>query len=338
MTRATRQRERPARRAHRVLALALAPMILLAPAPAGPGPGPAQAQEAQAGTTPVARMRAAQERTWGRIRLDFDALVTVAARAENGVLVIRFDRPVEIVSERIAEEIPSYVNQVRRDPDGTGLRMALSQNFSASVLPAGETVFVDLLPEAWRGMPPGLPEDVVAELARRAAAAEERFAAERSARREAMPTPMPVRVAELPGLTRLIFAAPEGVPVEARSTEDTITLFFDERLALEPERLLPTIPGIADVALEAIGILYTLYFTYNYCLFEESRDEFKNTLAKIESNTGLDIPAFFDFFVGAATSVTDKINIQQSTPKVYPKKKVVDAEEATEVTEEEAEV
>ena len=98
------------------------------------------------------------------------------------------------------------------------------------------------------------------------------------------------------------------------------------------------LPGIADVALEAIGILYTLYFTYNYCLFEESRDEFKNTLAKIESNTGLDIPAFFDFFVGAATSVTDKINIQQSTPKVYPKKKVVDAEEATEVTEEEAEV
>lgn len=228
-------------------------MILLAPAPAGPGPGPAQAQEAQAGTTPVARMRAAQERTWGRIRLDFDALVTVAARAENGVLVIRFDRPVEIVSERIAEEIPSYVNQVRRDPDGTGLRMALSQNFSASVLPAGETVFVDLLPEAWRGMPPGLPEDVVAELARRAAAAEERFAAERSARREAMPTPMPVRVAELPGLTRLIFAAPEGVPVEARSTEDTITLFFDERLALEPERLLPTIPGIADVAADDTG-------------------------------------------------------------------------------------
>ena len=98
------------------------------------------------------------------------------------------------------------------------------------------------------------------------------------------------------------------------------------------------LPGIADVALEAIGILYTLYFTYNYCLFEESRDEFKNTLAKIENNTGLDIPAFFDFFVGAATSVTDKINIQQSTPKVYPKKKVVDAEEATEVTEEEAEV
>jgi hypothetical protein len=97
------------------------------------------------------------------------------------------------------------------------------------------------------------------------------------------------------------------------------------------------LPGIADVALEAIGILYTLYFTYNYCLFEESRDEFKSTLAKIESNTGLDIPAFFDFFVGAATSVTDKINIQ-STPKVYPKKKVVDEEEATEVTEEEAEV
>ncbi|MGP9821543.1 hypothetical protein ACTZWW_16125 [Salinarimonas sp. NSM] len=253
MTRATRQRERPTAWAHRVRALALAPLILLAPAPGEPGLASAQAQQAQAQSAPQARIRAAQEPTWGRIRLDFDAPVTVAARADNGVLVIRFDRSVEIVSERIAEEIPSYVAQVRRDPDGTGLRMALSQNFSASVLPAGETVFVDLLPEAWRGMPPGLPEDVVAELARRAAAAEERFSAERAARREAMPAPMPVRVAELPGLTRLIFAAPEGVPVEARSTEDTITLFFDERLALEPERLLPTIPGIADVSEDDTG-------------------------------------------------------------------------------------
>ncbi|WP_372426539.1 tetratricopeptide repeat protein [Salinarimonas chemoclinalis] len=251
MTRARRQRERPAGRAHRVLALALA-LSLAAPID-GRGLVPADAQEAPAGETTQARVRAAQEPTWGRIRLDFDTAVTVAARADNGVLVIRFDRPVEIVTERVAEEIPSYVNQVRRDPDGTGLRMALSQNFSASVLPAGETVFVDLLPEAWRGMPPGLPEDVVADLARRAAAAEERFAAERAARRDAMPAPMPVRVAELPGLTRLIFAAPEGVPVEARSNERSTTLFFDGRLALEPERLLPTIPGIADVSEDDTG-------------------------------------------------------------------------------------
>ena len=97
------------------------------------------------------------------------------------------------------------------------------------------------------------------------------------------------------------------------------------------------LPGIADVALEAIGIAYTLYFTYNYCLFEESRDEFKSTLVKIEDTTGLDIPAFFDIIIGAATSVTDKINVKQSEPKAYPKKDVViEAKKETESTKEAA--
>jgi len=97
------------------------------------------------------------------------------------------------------------------------------------------------------------------------------------------------------------------------------------------------LPGIADVALESIGIAYTLYFTYNYCLFEESRDEFKSTLVKIEDTTGLDIPAFFDVIIGAATSVTDKINVKQSEPKAYPKKDVViEAKKETESTKEAA--
>jgi hypothetical protein len=97
------------------------------------------------------------------------------------------------------------------------------------------------------------------------------------------------------------------------------------------------LPGIADVALESIGIAYTPYFTYNYCLFEESRDEFKSTLVKIEDTTGLDIPAFFDVIIGAATSVTDKINVKQSEPKAYPKKDVViEAKKETESTKEAA--
>ncbi|GGK37329.1 tetratricopeptide repeat protein [Salinarimonas ramus] len=233
--------------------LALVPLLAALPDAPVRGIAPAAAQQAGGETRPALMITSTQEPTWARIRLDFAAPVTTVARAENGVLVVRFAEPVEIVAERIGEEIPSYVSQVRRDPDGTGLRMALTQNFSASVLPAGEIVFVDLLPEAWRGMPPGLPEDVVAELARRAQAAEARFSAERAARREGMPTPMPVRVAELPGLTRLIFAAPEGVPVEARSSDGSITLFFDERLDLEPERLLPTIPGVAAVEEDDTG-------------------------------------------------------------------------------------
>ncbi|WP_349371599.1 hypothetical protein [Salinarimonas sp.] len=232
------------------LALALAGVSPLALALALPQPAFGQERPSE---RPWAQARASQEPGYGRIRLDFQRPVAVSARSENGVLVIGFDEPVSIARERIAEEIPSYVSIVRRDPDGTGLRMALSQNFTASVLPAGEIVFIDLLPEAWRGLPPGLPEDVVAELARRAREAEARFAAEQAQRRAGEPVAMPVRVAELPGLSRLVFATPAGVPVEARSEDRRIALLFDARLALDPERPLAAVPGIAAVEEDDTG-------------------------------------------------------------------------------------
>jgi hypothetical protein len=228
--------------------VALALMLAGLPAMAFAPPQAALAQE-----RPWAQARATQEAGYGRIRLDFQRPVEVSARSENGVLVVRFAEPVSIARERVAEEIPSYVSTVRRDPDGTGLRMALSQNFTANVLPAGEIVFVDLLPEAWRGLPPGLPEDVVAELARRAREAEARFAAEQAQRRAGEPIAMPVRVAELPGLSRLVFDAPDGVPVVARNEEGRIALLFDARLALDPERPLATVPGVAAVEEDDTG-------------------------------------------------------------------------------------
>ena len=82
---------------------------------------------------------------------------------------------------------------------------------------------------------------------------------------------------------------------------------------------LAILPGIADVALETIGIAYTLYFTYNYLLFEESREDFKNTLEDLESSTGIDIPAIFDSAIGAVSSITDKVSTSSSKTS-YPKK------------------
>ena len=82
---------------------------------------------------------------------------------------------------------------------------------------------------------------------------------------------------------------------------------------------LAILPSVADVALETIGIAYTLYFTYNYLLFEESRDEFKATLEDIESGTGINIPAIFDGITSAVSDVTSKVN-SSSKPKAYPKK------------------
>lgn len=82
---------------------------------------------------------------------------------------------------------------------------------------------------------------------------------------------------------------------------------------------LAILPGVADVALETIGIAYTLYFTYNYFLFEDSREDFKNTLEDLESSTGIDIPAIFDSAIGAVSSITDKVSTSSSKTS-YPKK------------------
>lgn len=233
------------------LALALTVPLLVPLALPALAPLPAAAQEA---TRPAeVFVRASAESGFGRLRFDFDADVTIAAQASNGVLVIRFDRPVRIREERIAEQLPGYVSVVRRDPDGTGLRFALTQNFRPNVLQAGETSFVDLLPERWVGLPPGLPTDVVAALARRAREAEARFEAERAARSEAT-APLRVSVAELPGLARLIFEPPAGAAIETREEEDgALSLRFAGRLRLQSERPLGAVPGIARVETDAAG-------------------------------------------------------------------------------------
>ena len=110
---------------------------------------------------------------YGRIVLTFDKPVPVRATVAGGVLVLGYGERTAAGPERLAEDLPAYVASTRRDPDGTGLRLALQRPYRANVQQAGERVFVDLLPEGWNGMPPPLPPEVVADLARRARAAEE---------------------------------------------------------------------------------------------------------------------------------------------------------------------
>lgn len=189
-----------------------------------------------------------QEQGFGRILLTFERETPVSARSENGVLVVTFGAETELRGERLAQQMPGYVSIVRPDPGGRGMRMALTQNFRANVLPAGELVFVDLLPERWTGLPPGLPPTVVAELARRAQEAEARLAAEEARRRETAPRPLPVRVAELPTLARLIFDPSVPAAISERIVDDRVELRFSEPFELEPERALPTLPGVQSVA------------------------------------------------------------------------------------------
>lgn len=170
---------------------------------------------AGAGTAEAAQLMAIQgseQKNFGRIALTFDQGVKVTAKVTGGVLVVGFREPVTGQRERLAAEMPGYVAQVRRDPDGSGLRVALQSAYKVNVLEAGERVFIDLLPEGWTGMLPGLPPEVLADLNRRAEELSERLRREaaRGARRT---TPLRLEVAHLPTLTRLSVRLPREAEV-----------------------------------------------------------------------------------------------------------------------------
>lgn len=151
--------------------------------------------------------KSAQSDGFGRIVLTFDSPVAVKARLSGAILVLGFGETVASGPERIAAGLPDYVSVVRRDPDGSALRLALQRPYRINVQEAAEQVFVDLLPESWSGFPPPLPAEVVAELARRAAAAEASLKARNPA---PPPRPLSLELARNDLRTRLSLRLPLG--------------------------------------------------------------------------------------------------------------------------------
>ena len=108
---------------------------------------------------------------YGRLVFDFTRrrdLPKYEVGSENGVLTIEFDVPIQTLLVDIPAILPDYVTVARLDPDRTGVRLGLKGAFQINTIEAGETLFIDILPSGWTGMLPGLPIEVVQELARRA--------------------------------------------------------------------------------------------------------------------------------------------------------------------------
>ena len=91
---------------------------------------------------------------------------------------------------------------------------------------AGHKLFVDLLPESWTGEPPGLPREVVEELARRANEAERLARQKLALAQQPKIPPTRVRVAGQPTFTHYIFELPELTGVTAERGKDKLTLTF----------------------------------------------------------------------------------------------------------------
>ena len=173
------------------------------------------------------------------VRDDVDA----TARMAGNVLIIGFSQPTRAGIDRLSAQAPDYIGAARRDPDGRAVRMAIERKVKLNSIRAGEKFFVDLLPDTWTGEPPGLPQDVVEELARRAREGER---LERLARQSAMakkPPPVRVRVASQPTFMRYVFDVPDQTAVTADRAKDRLTLTFEAPITFDLADAEATLPA-----------------------------------------------------------------------------------------------
>jgi hypothetical protein len=151
----------------------------------------------------------------------------------GSIIVIRFKRPVDIPVDKLSDAVPDYVGSARRDPDGMAIRLSLSRRVTVNTMTAGERVFVDFLPDSWNGPPPGLPPEVVRELAERARAAERELRLQRAVAEATKRPPTRVRASVQPTFVRFIFEVPDGVGVSSVLNEQKLKLLFSSVLVFD---------------------------------------------------------------------------------------------------------
>lgn len=199
-----------------LLAAAMAWLVLLA--------GSAQAADR-------AQLIADAENGYGRMILTFPDRLDLPAyklKADNGVLSLTFDSPIDLYLPDIAAALPDYISVARIDPDHKGVRFGLRTSFTVNRMEAGEKLFIDLLPEGWQGLPPGLPPEVVANLAKRAKEAQ-RLAEQKTRAAEArrLNPKVDIQVGRNPTFVRLQFDWTIATKGSFAFDKGTGTLSFD---------------------------------------------------------------------------------------------------------------
>lgn len=196
-------------------------------------------------------LEVSQEQGFGRIILTFKdrtLLPTFDAVITGGVLRISFQEPIDIDVDDVPLDLGQYVTIARRDPDGTAIRFALKSQYQINTLEAGEKLFVDILPMTWSGLPPGLPDDVVRELAKRAEAAMRKVRALEQARLKAQEGPeVTLHVGEHPTFTRLVFDWSIKFDTAFVRENDIIKVTFNHPAQLDISHLRAHLPpGVID--------------------------------------------------------------------------------------------
>lgn len=211
-----------------------------------------------------------------RILLHLVEEVESDVNVAGGIVVVSFRRPVDVDIEKLQTSLPNIVGAARRDPDGRGFRFSLTRKATINSMAAGERLYIDLLPETWTGLAPGLPKEVIEELSRRAREAERSL---RSQRQLALRSEKKarVRVATQPTFTRYVFELPDVIPVTSDRGADDVTLVFAARVKFDFGEIKASLPATVK-AIESfdqndtVSVRFALTGKADVRMFREDRN------------------------------------------------------------------
>ena len=212
-----------------------------------------------------------------RLLFHFDQAVESNVRVSGAIIVINFKKPVAVAVEKLSSGASGLISVARRDPDGGAIRIALAQKVKVNTIAAAERLYVDLLPDNWKGPTPGLPQEVIDELVRRAREAESQLHQQKIADKQKKPPQVRVKVAAQPTFIRYTFTMPGTVNVVPERADGRVTLSFDQQvnwdLADAKASLPPTLKSVeSEVDFDTVTVVFTLNGTPPVRTFREDRN------------------------------------------------------------------
>jgi tetratricopeptide (TPR) repeat protein len=191
---------------------------------------------------------------FARLVIKFDTDVTSEVVTAGSIVVIRFEQPVDVSVDGLLESALGYIGAARRDPDGAALRLSLSRKVTINTMTAGERLFIDFLPDSWKGPPPSLPQEVVRELSERARAAERELREQKALSEAKKRAPVRVRASVQPTFVRFIFEMPDKVGVSSVLNDQKLKLLFSKPLTFDlADAKIAAPPNVAGITQKIEG-------------------------------------------------------------------------------------
>ena len=158
------------------------------------------------------RVRAWPHDGFLRLVFDWDTAVDYAAEVQDGVLSVRFDRPLDANLEQARKNLGDKVQAMELDESGHGLRVTLTKDFDVRHFVLNGSIVVDL---------------VASEL-----------------ERESELPPVTVRLGEHAGFSRVVFDWPESVGYTVDPAGERVSIRFERRARFDLSAVDGSSPGI----------------------------------------------------------------------------------------------